>query len=77
MIAWSERRLYAELVAEYGEYHVPEKGDQKHSGGVILILPDTSKPAPVIEAKAIKGALAEDSSPMLILPSALREETNA
>jgi len=30
VIAWGERRLYAELVAEYGEYHVPEKSDQKH-----------------------------------------------
>jgi hypothetical protein len=76
VIAWSERRLYAELVAEYGGYHVPEKGDQKPSGGVILILPDRSNPSPVIEGR-VEVNRTEDSSPILILPAAARGETNA
>jgi hypothetical protein len=38
--AWSERRQYAELAAEYGGYHLPSKSDQAQGGGgVILILP--------------------------------------
>jgi hypothetical protein len=38
--AWSERRQYAELAAEYGGYHLPSKSDQAQAGGgVILILP--------------------------------------
>ena len=38
--AWSERRQYAELAAEYGGYKAPTKGDQgSGAGGVILILP--------------------------------------
>ena len=38
--AWSERRQYAELAAEYGGYHVPKKNDHGPNGaGVILILP--------------------------------------
>ena len=54
--AWSERRQYAELAAEYGGYHVPRKNDHGQAGtGVILILPDAQlRPAPannpVIEA---------------------------
>ena len=39
--AWSERRQYAELAAEYGGYRAPTKGDQgQGGGGVILILPN-------------------------------------
>jgi hypothetical protein len=47
--AWSERRQYAELAAEYGGYHAPSKNDQGPSGaGVILILPGGQpQPAPV------------------------------
>jgi hypothetical protein len=43
VVAWSERRQYAELAAEYGGYHVPEKNEGKPAGGVILILPDAPK----------------------------------
>jgi hypothetical protein len=40
VVAWSERRQYAELAAEYGGYHVPRKNDEgQGGGGVILILP--------------------------------------
>jgi hypothetical protein len=45
VVAWSERRQYAELAAEYGGYHLPEKSDSKPVGGVILILPDAPKMA--------------------------------
>ena len=61
MPAWSERRQYAELAAEYGGYHLPTKGDEGKSGsGVILILPVApaqSKECPiVIEARnAVEG----------------------
>lgn len=46
--AWSERRQYAELAAEYGGYHKPSNGDQgQGGGGVILILPAQPQPTPV------------------------------
>ena len=74
VIAWSERRAYAELAAEYGQYHVPEKGDGERGGGVILILPDGPKPAPIIEARV---SAPNDPGPMLILPDAPGERTDA
>jgi hypothetical protein len=77
VIAWGERRLYAELIAEYGEYHVPGKGDQKHGGGVILILPDRARPVPAVDGKTVEGARSDDASPILILPTTPREQTNA
>jgi hypothetical protein len=48
--AWSERRQYAELAAEYGGYHLPIKSDQAQGGGgVILILPGgQSQSTPVV-----------------------------
>jgi hypothetical protein len=47
--AWSERRQYAELAAEYGGYHKPAKGDQGQvGGGVILILPSQPQLAPIV-----------------------------
>lgn len=68
--AWSERRQYAELAAEYGGYHVPTKGDQgQGGGGVILILPGQPQPKPV-DGKVI-DAVPESSGPILSLP---REE---
>ena len=69
VIAWSERRAYAEMAASYGGYFVPEKGDREQGGGVILILPDGPRPT-VIEAKVADPA---DSGPVLILP----KETDA
>jgi hypothetical protein len=50
VVNWSERRQYAAMAAEMGGYHVPDKSDRDQGGpGVILILPDPPKPAPVIE----------------------------
>ena len=77
VIAWGERRLYAELIAEYGEYHVPGKGDQNHGGGVILILPDRVRPAPAIDGKTVEGTRSDDSNTILILPITRGEQTNA
>ena len=51
--AWSERRQYAELAAEYGGYHVSSKNDQGSSGaGVILILPG-GQPQPVPDDRTV------------------------
>lgn len=76
VIAWTERRQYAELAAEYGGYHAPDKGDREQAGGVILILPDSPRPAPVIEAKVV-DAPTEGNGPMLILPDAPKGEAGA
>jgi hypothetical protein len=77
VIAWSERRQYAELAAEYGGYHAPDKGDREQGGGgVILILPDSPRPAPVIEAKVV-DVPSEANGPMLILPDAPKGEAGA
>jgi hypothetical protein len=76
VIAWTERRQYVELAAEYGGYHAPDKGDREQAGGVILILPDSPRPAPVIEAKVV-DAPTEGNGPMLILPDAPKGEAGA
>ena len=76
VIAWTERRQYAELAAEYGGYHAPDKGDREQAGGVILILPDSPRPAPVIEAKVV-DAPTKGNGPMLILPDAPKGEAGA
>jgi len=84
--AWSERRQYAELAAEYGGYYKPAKGDQgQGGGGVILILP--GQPQPQIQAAPINGtvidAVSSGSRPIFSLPeherdfqSLLEEEEN-
>ena len=64
--AWSERRQYAELAAEYGGYHQPMKGDERGGGGIILILPGMqSQPGQiggtVIEARIRDGDPAQDA----------------
>jgi len=70
--AWSERRQYAELAAEYGGYHKPSKGDQgQGGGGVILILPGRSQPMP-ISATVIEAAPA-GGRPILRLPEQKEE----
>jgi hypothetical protein len=74
VIAWSERRQYVAMAAEYGGYHVPDKGDGETAGGVILILPDGPKPAPVIEATV---SAPTDAGPVLILPDAPGETADA
>jgi hypothetical protein len=62
VIAWSERRAYAELAAEYGQYHVPEKGDGERGGGVLIILPrpegvpKSGETGVVIEGGALRSA---------------------
>jgi hypothetical protein len=76
VVAWSERRAYAALVSEYGGYHAPDKGDREQGGGVILILPDSPRPAPVIQAKVVEVPN-EASGPMLILPDAPKGEAGA
>jgi hypothetical protein len=75
VVAWGERRLYAELIAEYGGY-VSGNDDQKHGGGVILILPDRVRPAP-IEGKTVEGTRVDDPMPILILPTTPGEQTSA
>lgn len=63
--AWSERRQYAELAAEYGGYHAPTESDKEQGGGgVILILPGPSAPLDriVIDAAPASGG------PILSLP---------
>jgi hypothetical protein len=75
VVAWGERRLYAELIAEYGGY-VSGNDDQKHGGGVILILPDRVRPAP-IEGKTVEGTRVDDPVPILILPTTPGEQTSA
>jgi hypothetical protein len=52
--AWSERRQYAELAAEYGGYDAPAKGDQgSGGGGVILILPGGPSNSVAVDNKVI------------------------
>ncbi len=73
--AWSERRQYAELAAEYGGYHKPAKGDQSQGGQVILILP--GQPQPQLQPTPIDGRLIDaapaGSRPILSLPDAEEE----
>ena len=76
VVAWSERRQYAQLAAEYGGYYAPDKGDQVQGGGVILLLPGPPKPAQVIEATVV-DAPAEEDGPTLILPDAPKGEADA
>jgi hypothetical protein len=65
--AWSERRQYAELAAEYGGYHKPVKGDQGQvGGGVILILPSQPQPTPI--SGTVIDAASAGSRPILSLP---------
>jgi hypothetical protein len=76
VVAWSERRQYVQLAAEYGGYHAPDKGDRDQGGGVILLLPGPPKPAPVIEATVV-DAPAEEDGPILILPDVPKGEVDA
>ena len=65
--AWSERRQYAELAAEYGGYHKPAKGDHGQvGGGVILILPSQPQSAPIV--RTVIDATPAGSRPILGLP---------
>lgn len=67
VVAWSERRQYAELAAEYGGYHIPKKSDGNQGGGVILILPDA--PKTVVAGKSVViEAEEERNTPALLLP---------
>ena len=71
--AWSERRQYAELAAEYGGYHKPAKDDQGHgAGGVILILPSQPQATPI--AGTVIDAASAGNGPILSLPG--EEETD-
>jgi hypothetical protein len=74
VVAWSERRQYAQLAAEYGGYHAPDKGDREQGSGVILLLPGPPRPAPVIEATLVD---APAGGPMLILPDTPKGEADA
>jgi hypothetical protein len=61
VIAWSERRQYAELAASWGGYHVPDKGDREQGGGVLIILPRTDggpkrETGVVVEGGALRSA---------------------
>jgi hypothetical protein len=76
VVAWSERRQYTQLAAEYGGYHAPDKGDREQGGGVILILPDSPRPAPIIEARVV-DVPSEVNGPMLILPDTPKGEAGA
>jgi hypothetical protein len=73
VVAWSERRQYTQLAAQYGGYYAPDKGDRDQGGGVILLLP---KPVPVIEATVVHAPANEDD-PILILPDAPKGEVDA
>ena len=73
VISWPERRQYAELAAEYGGYYIPEKGESEDGGGVILILPDTSNSAPILQATVGNP----ETDAMLILPNVGGQEKNA
>jgi hypothetical protein len=67
VVAWSERRQYAELAAEYAGYHIPKKTDSNQGGGVILILPDA--PKTVVAGKSVViEAQEQGASPTLLLP---------
>ena len=59
VVDYSERRAYAQLAAELGGYHMPEKNEGKQGGGVILILPDGS---------TVIGASSAENSATLLLP---------
>jgi hypothetical protein len=71
--AWSERRQYAELAAEFAGYHAPSKDDRERGGGgVIIILPD---PDPTPENRTVVEAAAEQKpAPIVILPDPEEEE---
>lgn len=64
--AWSERRRYAELAAEYGGYSKSAKGEPGQSSpGVILILPSQGKELPS-SSRVIPSASAQNG-PVLSL----------
>ena len=73
VIAWNERRQYAQLAAEYGGYHIAKKASEgEGSGRVILILPEgpaTIPPAPERTVQIPNG-------PILILPNQQKEGRN-
>ena len=71
--AWSERRQYAELAAEYGGYHQPMKGDERGGGGVILILPGI-QPQPAQVGHTVIDATIGDTNP--VQRPAVGEDTN-
>jgi len=76
VVAWSERRQYAVLAAEYGGYHLPEKVEGKQSGGVILILPDATK-AVAVDKSIVVEAPTEGKGPTLLLPKNPGQGTDA
>ena len=65
--AWSERRQYVELAAEYGGYHAPAKDDQgKSAAGVILILPGPQPQATATDNRVINVVPKSESAPNLL-----------
>jgi hypothetical protein len=68
VIAWSERRQYAALAAEYGGYHKPAAKDEgAQGGGVIIVLPrSTADPKSVEAGPVIEGEVS--SGPIVTLP---------
>jgi hypothetical protein len=76
VVAWSERRQYTQLAAEYGGYYAPDKGDRDQGSGVILLLPIPPKPVPVIEATVVHAPANEDGL-ILILPDTPKGEADA
>lgn len=69
VVAWSERRQYAQLATEYGGYHVPDKDDREQGGGVILILPrPAGLPKNGETAVVIEGEASRRAGPIVVLP---------
>ena len=70
VIAWGERRQYAQLAAEYGGCHIAKKaGDGEGSGRVILILPDGPAAMPPAPERTVRIP----NGPILILPDQQKE----
>jgi hypothetical protein len=75
--AWSERRQYAELAAEYGGFRMPDRREIEEPGGVILILPDGPRTTPTSGQPPVEGTVIdnlENGGPILILPGPKPEE---
>jgi hypothetical protein len=66
---FGERRQYAELAAEYGQYVAPAKTDAQAASGVVIVLPQATseprqpgEPKPVIEAMLVVEDKPEEQS---------------
>jgi hypothetical protein len=68
VVAWSERRQYAQLAAEYGRYYVPDEGDRNQGSGVIIVLPHGSEPKTAEAGTVIEGEASRGEGPIVVLP---------